>query len=486
MTKTDKTSLSVLVPVFNEEYLVEESLKRLFVLDDSNYIEKIQIIIINDGSRDNSGQIIEKFLKNIPPKKDKFEWKFINHAQNMGKGKAIQSGLNEASCDITIIHDADLEYYPKDILRMIPLFIEEDADAVYGSRFAVYQYRRILMFRHELGNKLLTFFSNIISNLNLTDMETCYKAVRTDLLKSIPITSNDFRIEPELTIKLAKRDAKIFEVPINYCGRTYLEGKKINWKDGFKAIFAIIKFGFSDDIFTEDEYGSKILTRLSRTPKFNAWMAETINPYVGQNVLEIGAGIGILTKMLIPRYSYYATDINPLYLQMFQKLKLDKPYLSIKYLDLNDISEFKENENKFDTIICLNVIEHLDDEEKALKNIYDLLSDQGKAIILVPRGQKVYGSLDAVLGHKRRYSEETIRSLSQKVGFVVEKMIPFNRVSTIPWWINGKLLKKKTFSLFQLYCMNLLTPIFKIIDRFLPFPSLSYIAILNKSFTNKK
>jgi len=122
----------------------------------------------------------------------------------------------------------------------------------------------------------------------------------------------------------------------------------------------------------------------------------------------------------------------------------------------------------------------LDDDEQALKNIAGLLSDQGKAIILVPRGQDVYGSLDEVLGHKRRYSEEVIRLLSQKAGFDVEKIIPFNRVSTIPWWINGKILKKKTFSLFQLFFMNLMTPIFKKIDCFLPVPSLSYIAILKK------
>jgi glycosyltransferase involved in cell wall biosynthesis len=481
MSKILQTSLSVIVPVFNEEYLVEESLKRLFVLDESPFIDKIQIIIINDGSTDHTGQIIKNFLKKSTSKKNKFEWKYIEHIQNSGKGKAIQSGLNEASCEITIFHDADLEYYPKDILRMIPLFIEEGADAVFGSRFAVYEYRRILMFRHEIGNKLLTFFSNIISNLNLTDMETCYKAVRTDLLKSIPIISNDFRIEPELTIKLAKRDAKIFEVPINYSGRTYQEGKKINWKDGIKAIFAILKFGFSDDIFTEDEYGSKILTRLSRTPKFNTWMAQTIAPYVGQNVLEIGAGTGNLTKMLIPRHSYYATDINPLYLQMFQKLKTDKPYLSVQYLDLNNVAEFKEKDNKFDTIICLNVIEHLDDDEQALKNIAGLLSDQGKAIILVPRGQDVFGTLDEVLGHKRRYSEKAIRLLSQKAGVEVEKIIPFNRASTIPWWINGKILKKKTFSLFQLFCMNLMTPILKKIDHLLPVPSLSYIVILKKT-----
>ena len=137
-----------------------------------------------------------------------------------------------ADGEYAVIHDADLEYHPKDILRMVDVFVREGADAVFGSRFAGGESRRVLLFRHQIGNKLLTFLTNLVTNLNLTDMETCYKAVRTDLLRSIPIVSNDFRLEPELTIKLAKREARIFEVPICYSGRTYQEGKKIGWRDG--------------------------------------------------------------------------------------------------------------------------------------------------------------------------------------------------------------------------------------------------------------
>jgi len=300
-TSMKKISLSIIVPVYNEEYLVEESLNRLFILTESPYLSKIQVIVVNDCSTDDTPSILTRLSDEFPSREIKFEWKFINHKNNLGKGGAIQTALNVATCEISIIHDADLEYYPKDILRMIPLFIEEEADAVFGSRFAVHEHRRVLMYRHQIGNQFITFLSNMISKLNLTDIETCYKAARSDLLKSIPLSSNDFTIEPELTIKLAKRGAKIFEVPINYCGRTYREGKKITWRDGFKAILAILKYGFSDDIFKDDKYGSKILARMGRADKFNTWMAETISPYVGQEVLEIGAGIGNITRKLIPR-----------------------------------------------------------------------------------------------------------------------------------------------------------------------------------------
>lgn len=475
-----ETSLSVLVPAYNEEYLIEESLKRMLVLEESPYLSKIQVIVVNDGSTDRTVEVIERFFQEIKGKYDKLEWILINHPKNLGKGKAIQTALSHAKCEISIIHDADLEYHPKDILRMIPLFSEEGADAVYGSRFAVAQYRRVLMYRHQLGNKLITLFSNLISNLNLTDIETCYKAIRTNLLKSIPIRSNDFRFEAEITIKLAKRKARIFEVPISYSGRTYEEGKKIGWRDGLKAIWAILKFGISDDIFTEDELGSKILLRLSRAGKFNSWQADEIKPYVGQNVLEIGAGIGNISKKLIPRRSYHATDINPYYLQVINNLKINKPYLSISLLDLNDISTFNGHKNAFDTVICLNVIEHLDNDEQAMRNIADLLDNKGLAIILVPRGQWLFGSQDKVLGHRRRYSERRLKELCDKAGLKIKKIISFNRISTFPWLINGKIFRRRTFGRCQIFIMNLFTPIFRRIDKFLPWPSLSLIAILEK------
>ena len=476
----NKTSLSVLVPVYNEEYLVEESLNRLFVLEESPYLDKAQVIVVNDCSTDNTGKILQRLASELPVKSKMLEWKFINHKENMGKGGAVQTALKDATGEISVVHDSDLEYYPKDILRMIPLFVERGADAVYGSRFAVHEYRRVLMFRHELGNKFLTLLSNLVSNLNLTDIETCYKAIRTDLLKSIPIRSNDFRIEPEITIKLAKRNARIYEIPINYSGRTYQEGKKIDWWDGFKAIWAILSFGFSDDIFIEDEYGSRILSRLSRADKLNSWMADTIRPYVGQNVLEIGSGMGNITRKLIPRTSYFATDINPFYLEFMNRLKSDKPYLSVSYLDLNHVSELYRQGKVFDTVICLNVIEHLDHDDLAMRNISNLLDTNGRAIVLIPRGQWLFGSLDEVLGHRRRYSEERLREISEKADLEILKIIPFNRVSTLPWLLNGKMLRRRTFGLFQIYMMNLLVPFFRRIDRFLPVPSLSFIAILRK------
>jgi SAM-dependent methyltransferase len=284
-------------------------------------------------------------------------------------------------------------------------------------------------------------------------------------------------MEPELTIKLAKREARIFEVPISYSGRTYQEGKKINWRDGFKALWAILRFFFSDRIYAADAYGSQILGRLARAPRFNAWMADTIRPFCGKRVLEIGSGTGNLTRRLVPRDAYVASDINPLYLQTLQSLTLDRPYLDVTLTDVTKGETFPRVEGGFDTVVCLNVVEHVDDDVGALRNIRGALAPDGRAIILVPNGPKILGTLDEVLGHRRRYTEPELRRVAAEAGLEVEQILRFNRVGWPAWWLNGKLLRKRTFGLLQIKVLNLLTPLFRIIDRALPFPPLSLIAI---------
>ena len=481
------TSLSVLVPVYNEEHLVATSLARLEILEESPLLSRVQVVVVDDCSKDATPDVLRRFRTDTGLAAEgevwrkpgsKLEWVFRRHERNAGKGKAIQTALALASCELSVIHDADLEYHPKDLVRIVKVFVEEDADAVFGSRFAGGASRRVLFFRHELGNRLLTFLTNLSTNLNLSDMETCYKAVRTDLLKSIPITSNDFRLEPELTIKLAKREARIFEVPISYAGRTYQEGKKINWKDGVKALAAIARFTISDDVYTRDAYGSHILGRMARAPRFSRWMADLIRPYCGARVLEIGSGVGSITRQLVPRKRYVASDVNPLHLHTLRALRGDRPYLETQYCDVTDLGSFPRAEGGFDTVIALNVIEHVEKDREALANIRSALGPGGRAIVLVPQGEDLFGSLDEVLGHKRRYSEATLTRLAAESGFTVGAILRFNRVGTLAWWLNGKLLKRRSFGLLQVMALNLLTPLFRAVDGWLPIAPLSLVAIL--------
>jgi len=473
------TSLSVLVPVYNEQYLVEASLRRLARVADSPSLTRVQVIVVDDCSRDQTAAVLEQFRANLPADPTgKMEWHFLRHERNSGKGAAVRTALEHASCELSVIHDADLEYHPRDLLQMIPLFVQENADAVFGSRFLAGGFKRALFFRHSIGNHILTFLCDLASDLNLTDMETCYKMVRTDLLKTIPLVSNDFRIEPELTIKLAKRGARIFEVPISYSGRTYQEGKKIGWRDGVKALTAIVRFKTTDRICKPDQYGSEVAIRLSRAPNYVRWVADLLRPLIGSEVLEVGAGVGSLTIQLIPRKKYWACDSNPLFVRELQKLTATRPYLEASEVDPTDASILSGR--RFETVICQNVLEHVEDDTAALRNIGKLVRDDGRLILLVPHGPGLFGAIDEHLGHRRRYSREELHRLAEQVGMRCSSILVYNRACSVPWWLSGRALRRSQFSLLQVKLVNWLCPLLRRVDRFLPLPAVSIIAVIEK------
>jgi glycosyltransferase involved in cell wall biosynthesis len=224
--------LSIIIPAYNEESTIRSVVKKV-ISAKINRTTK-EIIIVNDGSTDNTLGEIKKI-------KDK-RILFINKNKNEGKGAAIRDALKKVSGDIVIIQDADLEYRPSEYKLLIEPIIRFNADVVYGSRFVTTQPRRVLYYWHSIGNHILTILSNVLTNLNLTDMETCYKMFTKDIAKKLNIEEDRFGFEPEFTAKVAKMKCKIYEVGISYSGRSYKEGKKIGWKDGFHALFCILKY----------------------------------------------------------------------------------------------------------------------------------------------------------------------------------------------------------------------------------------------------
>jgi glycosyltransferase involved in cell wall biosynthesis len=226
--------LSIVIPVYNEKKTIEKIVSQV---QSVNLDLDKEILLVDDGSTDGTQEILRKLETD--------EVRVFIHEINQGKGKALQTGFSMVSGDFVIIQDADLEYDPREYPQLLAPLLDGRADAVYGSRFLGGPHR-VLFFWHYLGNKILTTFSNMLSNLNLTDMETCYKVFRKEILDKITLKSKRFGIEPEITLKLAKLKCRIYEVPISYSGRDYSEGKKIGWKDGIAAIFHIIRFKFFD------------------------------------------------------------------------------------------------------------------------------------------------------------------------------------------------------------------------------------------------
>jgi glycosyltransferase involved in cell wall biosynthesis len=224
--------LSVLMPVYNEAATVEEAVLRLHDLD-----VEIEIICVDDASTDGTRAILEQLLS-AGTIND-----LIVQPKNRGKGFAVRTAIQRATGDMLVVQDADLEYDPRDLPRLMAPIVDGRADAVLGSRFRG-DTRRVLYYWHSLGNHLLTTLSNMLTNLNVTDMETCYKMMRTDLAKSLPLTSERFGIEPELIARLSQARARIYEVPISYSGRTYAEGKKIGWRDGFAALWHMLRTNY--------------------------------------------------------------------------------------------------------------------------------------------------------------------------------------------------------------------------------------------------
>jgi len=477
-----ETTLSILVPVHNEQYLVEASLARLAVLGASPLLRRVKVVVVDDHSTDDTPAALARFEAGLDANfgNGKFEWVFLRHDANRGKGAAIRTALEHADTELVVIHDADLEYHPEDLLSMIPVVMDEGADAVFGSRFLPGGFHRVLFFRHALGNSLLTFLCNLVSDLNLTDMETCYKLARTSLLRSIPLESGDFRIEPEITIKLAKRGARIFEVPINYSGRTYQEGKKINWKDGVRALGAIVKFGLSDRIYEGEEFRDELPARWSRASRYPAWLAQRLRPHLGRRVLELGAGAGGLTLQLTPRDSYWATDPNPHHVRVLKELARTRPYLHVQVADVTRAESFPAGE-KFDSVVAVNVLQRAEDDVGALANIREALAEGGRAIIVVPQGPALFGSLDRALGHRRRYTGPELAAAGQHAGLALRELEPFNRAGTIVWWLDGKIFGRTTLSLAEIRLLNWLLPLIRACDPALPLPGLSLLAVFEKA-----
>lgn len=468
MTDPRPPLLSVIVPCYNERATVAELLRRVREVP----IDK-EIIVIDDQSTDGSRDIVAKLAS---------EWPEIRHfiqPVNQGKGAAIRRGIDEARGDIVLIQDADLEYDPEEYPKLVQPIVDGHADAVFGSRFEGYP-RRVMLFWHRMGNTFLTFMSNVTTNLDLTDMETCYKVFRREVIQSIKLRSNRFGIEPEITAKLAKRGYRIYEVPIAYYGRDYWEGKKINWKDGFAALWTILRYGLLHDPSSEPRTFTQVRRR-SRLKRYNRWVWDRIAPYVGQRVLEVGAGSGAMTRFLYGRELIVASDKETAYVDRLRNAFRRRPGIAVERVDLESDDSLALAEHRFDTVTAINVLEHAVDDVGALRRAHHLLQPGGRVIVFVPAGRSLFGSMDRGIGHQRRYEKDELEAKLREAGFEVEHVSFQNRMAKLAWWLNAKVLGRKALPSGQSRVFDRFVPLFRALEGENPSSGLSLIAVGRKS-----
>ena len=370
--RLEDTTLSIIIPCYNER---ENIIKILDKIDEVQGFKK-EIIVVDDCSNDGTRDILETQVKDRVAK-------LVYHEKNGGKGAALKTGFSHATGDVVIIQDADLEYDPMEYKDVILPIVQGKAKVVYGSRFKASPSKGYLA--NRLANKFLTFLSNIFTHQRLTDMETCYKAFRADALKSIPLRSNRFGMEPEITAKVAKRGWTVYEVPISYNGRKYSEGKKIGWKDGVNAICVILKYWFFDDSFYDIDSSSESSQRLEYSQNYLKTLVRRCAPYLGSTTLEIGSGMGNLSKFLPQRERLTLTEADDRRRKYLKASYEGNAVVDVQYLDLisGKTSLQDKDVEAFDSVVCLNRTSSLPlNNTDALVELKRYLKPSGKLLFV--------------------------------------------------------------------------------------------------------
>ncbi|MEI9896271.1 MAG: glycosyltransferase [Chthoniobacter sp.] len=462
--------LSILVAAYNEEETLADCLQAVCAVVLPAGLAR-EIVVVDDGSGDRTWDVAQQLAVDYP------EVRAFRQPRNMGKGAALRRAIAEMTGDLVIFQDADLEYDPQDYPRMLRPILDGKAEVVFGSRFTGEE-RKVLYFWHTLANRMLTLLSNMFNDTNFTDMETCYKAFTGASLRAIPLESNRFGIEPEIAAKVARNRLRMFEVPINYNGRSYEEGKKITWRDGMAALWFIFKYRFSSNY---SDPGKVTLDALEQAPQFNRWMYESVKPWLGRRVAELGVGRGNLSKHIRSHEQVLLTDYRLDYLtELHGKWALQKN-LQIGKLDMSARADY-EQLRAFapDSVVFLNVLEHLEDDRAVLRNLFETVPPGCRVVVLVPYNMKLYSEFDKALGHFRRYAKGELEEKMRAAGLEVEKQFFFNKVGVGAWYVANTLGGQKALKPWQLRLYGLLTPLFRVLDKVLPTSGLSTVVIGRK------
>lgn len=457
----ERVKLSIIIPVYNEINTVLEIIRRI-----QNEPHEKEIIIVDDGSSDGTTELLRQIKdSNI---------KLILNDTNRGKGYAIRTAIQYITGDIAIIQDADLEYYPDEYSELIKPILENKADAVYGSRFL--GTHRVFYFFHYLGNVIINLFANFLLNTNLSDIMTGYKAFRTSIFKNLTLRAASFAFEVEVTAEVFKRGYRVYETPISYEGRNYEEGKKIKWFDFFICLYWLIKARLRGI-----DIGKETLLRMRLMKNNNTWTYNKIKPYLNMHILEIGAGLGTISRYLVSgNRNVILMDINDEYVGYLKNRFMGAPYVKVVQADICNINETLKVE-KFDTVVCINILEHIEKDLDVLRNIRDILIKDGRLLIIVPAHKNLFGTMDRELSHYRRYSQKELSGKLKEAGFIIEEIEYMNSPAAIGWFIKYKIFRSKHMPLFGIWVFDKFIPLISKIEEGIKLPfGLSLFTVARK------
>jgi 2-polyprenyl-3-methyl-5-hydroxy-6-metoxy-1,4-benzoquinol methylase len=432
--------LAVVMPCYNERADVGTILDRVLA---SPWVA--EVVVVDDGSDDGTGGVLAGI--------DDRRVRVLTQPMNLGKGAALRRGFREVTAPYVVVQDADLEYDPADFGDLLEPLLAGRADAVFGSRFLSGRPRRVLYYWHSVGNRMLTTLSNAFTNLNLTDVETCYKAFRREVIQSIDLEEDRFGFEPEVTAKVAKAGWRVYEVGISYAGRTYAEGKKTGWRDGMRAVYGIVKYSRLADRFAAaavdrdaelarfDESDSELaesLDNLQSADNYADWIVDLVAPHLGAKVLEVGAGHGELTERFAARHRVTATDVSPRCVEVLEQRFAGNAAVAVHLGTLETLA----GAGTYDAAVFVNVLEHIEDDVAVLRQTRDLLRPGGRVVVYAPAFEGLYSEFDRRVGHHRRYRLPQLVERAGEADLAIVDARYVNAVGALIWWVYARHLRQ--------------------------------------------
>jgi SAM-dependent methyltransferase len=464
--------LSVVVPFYNELRTLPTVVDRLLKVDFDKLGVETELIFVDDGSTDAGRNVLDPL-----PREDV---RVIVHPRNQGKGAAVKTGLEAATGDVLCIQDADLEYDPRDLPALIEPILDGDFQVVYGSRFK--GSAAGLYYTHRVANRLLNLMINLAFNRYLSDVYTGYKVFTREAFQGLNLTARSFTVEMDLTAHFLRKGLVIFEVPISYRARTYAEGKKIHFKDGFLAAGAVLRYrlrrpprktgpathGAPDapGPLQAVEGGAPIhalgLEDLATAHRYRRYLVELLTPYLGRSVLEVGAGLGDLSSELPDRDRLVVSDDDPICLRALEERFGDRPDVEVLAADVLRL----EVDPPVDTVVAVNVLDRLDDEVAALRSMARSALPGGRLLLVVPAHPGLAGAYDQALDNRRRYTTDALRAAVEAAGLRPEVVRPVNLLGGLAWWAAVRIGRqaRPTPALVRLYD-RLVVPAERLLER---------------------